>query len=344
MLIKNVALLLLLAGNGATALRHGKKYNKDQDSVLVPEDMEVLLRLRELQMSMPALPTPSPTTPAPTTPAPTFVCNLTPQERATEFRKMALQTTTAATLNNKNSPQAKALDWIANKDQMNPTLCPSDESEARQRYIMATFYFATGGGSWTECNAPVNLSSAAIAVANQKCSKRATTFGIGNRKIGTDAWLTPLSVCDWGGLACYGDDTARKGTLDQIDFEDNNLSGSLIDEIGSLENLRFLILEQGKIEGEIPESIGNLKLLVVDLDFNELSGKIPQSLYSVNTLQQLDLNDNKLTGQLPSDVDNWKRMTFLQVSNNNFIGNIPTELGELKQLSECTTYDGILAA
>ena len=227
---------------------------------------------------------------------------------------------------------------------MNPTLCPSDESEARQRYIMATFYFATGGGSWTECNAPVNLSSAAIAVANQKCSKRATTFGIGNRKIGTDAWLTPLSVCDWGGLACYGDDTARKGTLDQIDFEDNNLSGSLIDEIGSLENLRFLILEQGKIEGEIPESIGNLKLLVVDLDFNELSGKIPQSLYSVNTLQQLDLNDNKLTGQLPSDVDNWKRMTFLQVSNNNFIGNIPTELGELKQLSECTTYDGILAA
>jgi Leucine-rich repeat (LRR) protein len=243
--------------------------------------------------------------------------------------------TPAATLDDKTSPQAKALDWISNDDQMSPPLCPSDETEALQRYILASFYFATGGGNWKECNAPEDLSPAAIAAANKKCTIEATKYPIKpDRKYGTDAWLTPKPICDWAGLVCYNDDTDRRGTLDQIDFEDNNLSGSLIDEIGSLQNLRFLILEQGNIEGEIPESIGNLQLVIVDLDFNKLSGKIPQSLYNVKSLQQLDLNDNELTGEMSSDVENWKRMTFLQLNKNKFTGTIPTELGQLKILSE----------
>ena len=107
-----------------------------------------------------------------------------------------------------------------------------------------------------------------------------------DRTPGTDAWLTPVPVCGWGGLTCHSDDR-REGTLDQIDIEKNNLSGSLIDEIGDLPNLRFLILEQGKIGGNIPETIGNLPLMIVDLDYNELDGPIPQSLYNVKTLHYL---------------------------------------------------------
>lgn len=107
----------------------------------------------------------------------------------------------------------------------------------------------------------------------------------------------------------------------------------MIDEIGSLENLRFFILEQGKIGGNIPETIGNLPLMIVDLDYNELDGPIPQSLYNVKTLQQLDLNDNQMTGQLSANVANWEKMTFLQLDNNLFSGNIPPQLGSLDRLS-----------
>eukprot|EP00985_Skeletonema_marinoi_P015703 scaffold8179_cov126-Skeletonema_marinoi.AAC.4 len=333
-----------MAGIGATAIRHRYRNHLSFLDVDVDEkEMEGLLRMKKHRMSM-MLTTTVSTTSSQTTPAAASACNLTPQVRAAKFRQMAIQIagTPAATLNNENSPQAQALDWISNKDQMNPPLCPSDEPEALQRYIMAAFYFATGGGSWKECIAPTDTSPAAIAAANQNCSIEATKYPIGDRKYGTDAWLTPKPICDWAGLVCHIDDE-RKGTLDQIDFEGNNLSGSLIDEIGLLKNLRFLILEQGTIEGEIPESIGNLPLLIVDLDFNRLIGPIPPSLYNIKSLLQLDLNDNQMTGLLSSDVKHWQKMTYLQLNNNAFTGIIPSELGQLQKLREynlCPSLDG----
>lgn len=349
MFIKKAAILLLLVGrDGAAAARHRKRHNNNneaqestldnneaQESIL-DEDMIFLMRKLQQSMSIPAanLPIPSPT-PPPATPAPTFPCNLTPQERATEFRKMALKITPAATLNNSNSPQSKALRWLSVEDEMSPTLCPGD-GEVQQRYIMAAFYFATGGGTWTECNAPTGSSQSAIDAANQKCTIVATKYPVKpDRTPGTDAWLTSVPVCRWGGLTCHSDDR-RGGTLDQIDIEKNNLSGSLIDEIGDLPNLRFLILEQGNIGGNIPESIGNLPLLIVDFDYNKFTGPIPQSLYNVRSLQQLDLNDNQMTGTISSNVANWNRMTFLQLNNNSFNGNIPPQVGSLNRLSEYT--------
>ncbi len=372
MFLKRVILLLLLTGNGTNAIRH-RKHLSFLDPEVDENEMEVLLRMKNLRMSMmvaspsttvteafptsastasaSASPTPATTayttsaSPTPATnaytasasptPATSFVCNLSPQQRAFKFRQMAIQVagTSAATLNNENSPQAKALKWISHKDQISPPLCPSDEQDALQRYIMAAFYFSTGGSKWKECKAPTDSSPAAIAVANQNCSIEATKYPMGDRKYGTDAWLMPTPVCDWAGLVCHIDDE-RRGTLDQIDFEHNNLSGMLIDEIGLLKNLRFLILEQGSIEGEIPESIGKLRLLILDLDFNRLVGQIPPSLYNVKSLLQLDLNDNQMTGQLKSDVGNWQNMTYLQLNHNAFTGIIPSELGQLKKLRE----------
>lgn len=333
MFIKS-AILLLLTSNGTSAIRHRRKHLSFLDAEVDEKEMEVLLRMKKLRMSM--MTTPASSTLSSSTPASTFsACDTTPQERAAKFRQMAIETagTPAVTLNDENSPQAQALEWITFKDQMSPPLCPGDEPEALQRYIMAAFYFATGGDNWKECIAPADSSPAAIADANQNCSIEATKYPMGDRKYGTDAWLTPTSICDWAGLVCHSDDE-RKGTLDQIDFEDNNLSGTLIDEIGLLKNLRFLILEQGSIEGEIPDSIGNLQLLIVDLDFNRLTGQIPPSLYNVKTLLQLDLNDNQMTGQLRADVENWQAMTYLQLNSNKFTGTIPPELGQMKRLRE----------
>lgn len=340
MFFKKISLLLLLAGrDGAAAARHHKKkHSYEAHESVLEEDMEFMLRMRKLQMSMSlpiaSIPSPSP----PTTPAPTFPCNLTPQERATEFRKMALKITPASTLNNSNSPQSKALKWLSSDDQISPPVCPNDV-EVQQRYIMAAFYFATGGGTWKECNAPTGSSQAAIDAANQKCTIEATKYPIKpDRELGTDAWLTPKPICNWAGLVCHNDDN-RRGTLDQIDIENNDLSGTLIDEIGFLQNLRFLILEQGKTGGKIPDTIGNLPLLIVDFDYNAFVGPIPQSLYNVKSLQQLDLNDNQLTGELSPNIANWSRMTFLQLNGNKFSGNIPNQVGSLTKLSNAFFQD-----
>lgn len=278
-----------------------------------------------------------PATDPPVSPAPTvaLLCGLTPEQRATQLRQMALSITSETTLNNPNSPQSKALQWLISEDQLE--VCPGDgPCGSRQRYIMASFYYAAGGGTWNQCNAPTVNDGKGIEEANANCERAVTPFPVQNPRIGdksTDAWLTPVDECEWGGLACWGTDDNRNGCMDQIDFENDGLSGSLVPEMVNLNQLRFFILEQGTIGGPIPSEYGQFeKLLIFDLDFNDLSGAIPDELFNMNVLQQLDLNDNELDGTISTNIGSLKTLTFLQLDHNKLTGTIPTEVGELTAL------------
>lgn len=105
--------------------------------------------------------------------------------------------------------------------------------------------------------------------------------------------------------------------------------------MGELDSLRFLILEQGSIEGQIPPEIGDLqRLLILDMDFNQLTGTIPDEIYGLSSLQQLDLNDNQISGVISSSIENLRLLTFLQLDHNEFSSTIPSEMGTLQNLSK----------
>ena len=108
--------------------------------------------------------------------------------------------------------------------------------------------------------------------------------------------------------------------------------GQLLPEIAYLSNLQFLLLEKGKLSGPIPPNLGQLPLIVLDLDFNELTGEIPEEIYDATTLQQIDLNNNKLTGTISPKINQLKFLTFLQIDSNDMKGEIPEEMGDLKKL------------
>lgn len=203
---------------------------------------------------------------------------------------------------------------------------------------MASFYFAAGGGKWDQCNAPEEFTPQAIQDANDACDRVVTPFPVNNPRIGateTDAWLTPSDTCNWGGLACWGTDDSRGGCMDQLDFENDGLAGTLIPEMSSLDDLRFFILEQGNTTGTIPTEYGLFdRLLIFDMDFNDLSGEIPEELFDLNQLQQLDLNDNNLEGTLSPNIGQLTTLTFVQLDHNFLSGNIPSEMGDLKALSK----------
>jgi hypothetical protein len=254
------------------------------------------------------------------------------------FPQQVVAITTKETLNDPTSPQARSLHWIMNDDGMALDI---GSQEWIQRYIMASFYFATGGGNWDECNAPKDNSQAAIDDANEKCNLSATQYSNGkNRVYGTKAWLSPVSVCEWASTACHDADNSKKGTISQIEFESNGLEGTLIDELVHLSNLQFLLLEKGKLTGNIPPKLGQLPLTILDLDYNELSGEIPDEIYDATTLQQIDLNDNKLTGTISPKIKQLSMLTFFQIDNNQMVeGNIPEEMEYMKKLGEYTyTY------
>ena len=172
-------------------------------------------------------PSPAPTTNQPTlepSESPTFPCNLTPDERAAEILALMSTVTDPALFDDPSTPQAQALNWITNEDAIEPVLCPDLSSCGMvQRYILATFYYATEGGDWTQCSAPADLDDqASVAVANAQCNRVVTPFGVANQRVGatsTDAWLGPVNECQWGGIACWGADTPNLNLcIDQLDF------------------------------------------------------------------------------------------------------------------------------
>ena len=68
------------------------------------------------------------------------------------------------------------------------------------------------------------------------------------------------------------------------------------------------------------------------MDFNQVTGKIPEEIYNIPTLQQLDVNSNKITGTISTRIGNLLDLRLLQFYENLMTGTIPVELGLLESL------------
>ncbi|CAN1131688.1 Probable LRR receptor-like serine/threonine-protein kinase At3g47570 [Linum perenne] len=76
-----------------------------------------------------------------------------------------------------------------------------------------------------------------------------------------------------------------------------------------------------------------VNLIRVDLSGNLLTGKIPDYVGKLQSLQGLLLSGNKLSGQIPSSFGNLSMLNRLNISNNRLEGVIPSSLGRCRQLN-----------
>jgi len=99
-------------------------------------------------------------------------------------------------------------------------------------------------------------------------------------------------------------------------------------------------LEDNQLHGKIPSEIGNLSALT-HLYFinNQLSDTIPASLGNLNQLERLHLNNNQLTGPIPPQLGNLTQLTGLQLGENQLTGPIPEEIFNLTNLEYLSLYD-----
>ncbi|KAM3682667.1 hypothetical protein ACJW31_12G089700 [Castanea mollissima] len=85
-----------------------------------------------------------------------------------------------------------------------------------------------------------------------------------------------------------------------------------------------LDFSSNRFAGDIPESIGNIKVLhLLNLSNNMLTGCIPPTLGNLAELESLDLSQNKLIGEIPQQLT---QLTFLEsfnFSHNDLVGLIP---------------------
>jgi Leucine-rich repeat (LRR) protein len=77
-----------------------------------------------------------------------------------------------------------------------------------------------------------------------------------------------------------------------------------------------------------------LNIQELDLDHNQLTGTIPDSISKLVKLKSLDLSHNQLSGKIPPGLGELTQLTKLDLSNNNFEGDVPISLGNLTNLKK----------
>uniref|UniRef100_A0A6J0PE14 Receptor kinase-like protein Xa21 n=1 Tax=Elaeis guineensis var. tenera TaxID=51953 RepID=A0A6J0PE14_ELAGV len=111
-----------------------------------------------------------------------------------------------------------------------------------------------------------------------------------------------------------------------VDFSYNYLIGELPLDVGSMINLRALLLSGNKLSGQIPGTLGNCEVLEnLFIGNNFLKGTIPPSLSDIKALQRLDLSHNNLSGPIPELLANLHFLAFLNLSFNHLDGAVPTK-------------------
>ncbi|XP_044471514.1 receptor-like protein 15 [Mangifera indica] len=111
-----------------------------------------------------------------------------------------------------------------------------------------------------------------------------------------------------------------------IDIYNNNFQGHIPANISSVfPNLRYIIMASNEFEGDIPPSLGHMtSLAFLDLSHNQLSGGIPQGMAMENSsLWAVKLSYNNLNGQILPTIFNSTQLQYFYVDGNNFVGNVP---------------------
>ncbi|KAJ0089910.1 hypothetical protein Patl1_14510 [Pistacia atlantica] len=146
-------------------------------------------------------------------------------------------------------------------------------------------------------------------------------------ELGNLLQLTQLSL-SWNFLQGEIPDTL--GLLHQLNYLDlgtNRLVGDIPSPLfcnNSSSSLAYIDLSNNSITGEIPLKnecqLTNLRFLL--LWSNRLEGKIPEALGNSSKLEWLDLESNMLTGELPSEIiRKMPQLKFLYLSYNDFVSH-----------------------
>ncbi|XP_027923857.1 receptor-like protein EIX2 isoform X5 [Vigna unguiculata] len=196
-----------------------------------------------------------------------------------------------------------------------------------------------------------------------------------------------LEVLNLRSNSLKGDISSSLGNctkLVMLDMAENRLSGSIPHWIGSkLLKLQILSLGNNHFNGSLPLQICYLRSIrILDLSQNNLFGQIPKCIknfssmtqkaslrdhkvhqYSVNTtyvqgntsynlnalltwkgskqmftnnglslLKSIDLSNNQFSGEIPKEIGDLFDLISLNLSRNNLMGKIPSDIGKLKSL------------
>lgn len=120
---------------------------------------------------------------------------------------------------------------------------------------------------------------------------------------------------------------------DRLDLQHNSFVGNIPPQIGNLTNLVILILNNNYFSGKFPQEMGLLSSLEgATFEQNFFSGNFPGQIFNCSKLMHLIIHNNRLQGPLPSSVGLATQLAYLEAQNNLLSGNVPDALSNCTQL------------
>jgi serine/threonine protein kinase/Leucine-rich repeat (LRR) protein len=104
----------------------------------------------------------------------------------------------------------------------------------------------------------------------------------------------------------------------------NNLTGGLPHELFNATSLEHLSFPNNNLQGALDgSSLVKLRnLIFLDLGSNGLEGNMPDSIGQLGRLEELHLDNNLIVGELPSALSNCRSLKYITLRNNSFMGDL----------------------
>ncbi|KAG2677861.1 hypothetical protein I3760_12G115800 [Carya illinoinensis] len=120
----------------------------------------------------------------------------------------------------------------------------------------------------------------------------------------------------------------------EFNISNNSFTGRFDSHICSSSNgVQTIDLSANHLVGGL-EALDNCStsLRILHLDFNSLSGPLPDSLYTLSALEQLSVSANTFSGKLSKKLSKLSNLKALVISENQFSGKLPNVFGALTKL------------
>lgn len=146
--------------------------------------------------------------------------------------------------------------------------------------------------------------------------------------------LTELTSLGLGNNRFEGpvpDTLADLTNLQALGLDDNALAAEL-ELFGTLTNLKYFYLDSNEISGKLTTSLLERwqDLVELDLSGNQISGYLPEQVFSHKQLKTLDLHGNRFIGPIPSvNVELNDNLEFVALHENSLTNEIPPSISSL---------------
>ncbi|XP_028088501.1 probable LRR receptor-like serine/threonine-protein kinase At1g53420 [Camellia sinensis] len=104
--------------------------------------------------------------------------------------------------------------------------------------------------------------------------------------------------------------------------------------------LESIVLEFNQMSGPLPQELGNLtRLQKLSLTSNYFYGELPGTLAKLTTLKDFQIGDNLFTGSIPNFVQNWIHLQNLFIQASGLDGPIPSGIAVMTNMTKLRISD-----